>query len=154
MGETTQIEATVTARADAPGFVRRALAIVVGALFVYAGAIKLIHPVAFASDITNYHIVPWSVAVRAALYLPWLEVLCGLALIFHRLFEGAVRITAVLMVIFIAASVSARARGINVSCGCFGSASGKLSFAWHLALDLALLAILIALWFWPRLASR
>ena len=154
MAEATQIEAAVLARAGAPGFIRRALAIVVGALFVYAGAIKLVQPVAFASDIANYHIVPWAVAVRVALYLPWLELLCGLALIFHRLFDGAVRITAVLMLIFIAASVSARARGINVSCGCFGSASGKLSFAWHLALDLVLLAILIALWFWPRPANR
>ena len=154
MGETTQIEAAIPARSSAPRLVRRALAFLLGALFVYAGAIKLIDPITFASDITNYHIVPWSVAVRLAFYLPWLELLCGLALIFHRLFDGAVRITALLMVIFIGASVSARARGINVSCGCFGSASGKLSFAWHLALDLVLLALLIALWFWPRPANR
>ncbi len=131
-----------------PAIVRRTLAVVVGAVFIYAGAIKLIDPLSFASDITNYQILPWSIAVRLAFYLPWLEVLCGLALIFHRLFAGALFLTGALMLIFIGATVSAKARGIDVACGCFGSVSANLSFSWHLLLDLGLLGLLILLWFW------
>ncbi len=130
--------------------VRRILAFVAGAVFVYAGVLKLIDPVSFAFDISNYQILPWSLAVRLAFYLPWLEVLCGLALIFHRLFEGALVLTAGLMLVFIGATAITKARGIDVACGCFGSASSGLSFTWHLLLDLALLGLLLLLWFWPR----
>jgi len=154
MGETPQIASTAPLDAGRPRFVRLALAVIVGGVFIYAGGVKLLDPLRFASDISNYHILPWAVAVRLAFYLPWLEVLCGLALIFQRLFNGAVLITGALMLIFLVASVSAKARGINISCGCFGSASGNLSFAWHLVLDLVLLAVLVALWFWPKPATR
>ena len=133
-----------------PAIVGRILAFALGAVFVYTGGLKLVDPVGFASDITNYQILPWPVAVRLAFYLPWLEVLCGLALIFHRLFDGALFLTAGLMFLFIAATISAKVRGIDVACGCFGSASSGLSFTWHLLLDLGLLGILIALWFWAR----
>ncbi|MGB8340050.1 MAG: MauE/DoxX family redox-associated membrane protein [Chthoniobacterales bacterium] len=132
--------------------VRRTFAVLAGAVFVYAGVLKLLDPLRFASDISNYQILPWSVAVRLAFYLPWLEVLCGLALIFQRLFTGALFLTSGLMLIFIGATVSAKARGIDVACGCFGSASGNLSFSWHLVLDVCLLGVLVLLWFWPSLS--
>ena len=135
-------------------FVRRALAIGVGLLFIYAGATKVVDPVRFASDIANYQILPWPLAIRLAFYLPWLELLCGLALVFNRLFAGALFLTLVLMTVFIGATVSAKARGIDVACGCFGSASSHLTFAWHLALDFVLLAILIGLWFRPDRRGR
>ena len=135
------------------GPVMLGLGILVGAIFVYAGGVKLLDPLRFASDILNYNIVPWSVAVRLAFYLPWLELLCGLALIFRRLFSGALALTIGLMVMFIGASVIAKARGIDVACGCFGSLSGNLSFTWHLVLDFVLLGILILLWFQARRQS-
>lgn len=144
MGEGAQVKLA------GPAIARHALAFVAGVVFVYAGGIKLLDPLRFASDITNFQILPWVIAVRLAFYLPWLEVLCGLALIFHRLFDGAVFLTAGLMIVFIGATVSAKARGIDVDCGCFGRATSNLSFGWHLLLDLALLGILLALWFWPR----
>lgn len=123
----------------------RLLAVVVGALFVYTGALKAWDPLGFASDIENYHLVPWWVGVRAAFYLPWLELLCGLALILRRLELGAVAILTTLMVGFIGAIISARARGIDITCGCFGHAARNLSFAGHLALDCIILAALIVL---------
>jgi putative oxidoreductase len=125
----------------------RLLAIVVGVVFIYAGVLKIRDPLHFASDINNYQMVRWSVGIRMAFYLPWLEVLCGLALIFHRLFAGAVAITTFLMVIFIGATTWARMQGIDVSCGCFGSASSNLSLTWHLILDAGLLFALVYVWF-------
>jgi hypothetical protein len=129
------------------GFLWRFLAILIGALFVYAGAVKALEPVRFAGDIENYHILPWSVGVRLAFYLPWLEILGGLALIFRRLYSGALVLVLMLMLVFIGATISAKARGLDISCGCFGHVSDQLSFAWHLVLDFAILAGLGALLF-------
>lgn len=154
MGEAAEVTIAAPLRAGRLVFVRRALAILAGAVFIYAGALKLRDPVAFASDVTNYQIIPWAAAVRLAFYLPWLELVCGLALVFNRLVQGALLLTGGLMVIFIGASISARVRGIDISCGCFGSASDKLGFTWHLVLDFLLLGVLVALWFWPRPAEE
>ena len=126
------------------------LGIIVGAVFIYAGALKIVDPVKFATDIANFHVLPWWLGVRVAFYLPWLEVICGLALIVGWLRSGAVGILTALTVIFIAATVAAKVRGINLDCGCFGSATKNLTFAWHMVIDFALLAALLALGFWPR----
>ena len=130
-------------------FVRRGLAVLAGAVFVYAGIVKVADPMRFASDINNYQIIPWSIGVRLAFYLPWLEILCGAALLVRQLYLGALSILSALMVIFIVATLAAKFRGIDITCGCFGAASNNFGFVGHLALDLALLAGLIALWFLP-----
>ncbi len=127
--------------------VRRALAVLAGAVFVYAGVLKMRAPLEFANDIGNYHLLPWTVGVRLAFYLPWLEILAGLALIFHRLFSGALAITGALMLGFIGATIWAKAQGINVVCGCFGAASSNLTFTSHLVLNSSILAVLAILWF-------
>ena len=124
----------------------RIIAIVVGLLFIYAGAIKILDPVEFARDIDNYKFLPWRLGVWLALDLPWLEVLCGLALITRILYRGSVFIVTALMSVFIIASIVAKARGLDVSCGCFGHASKYLNFSWHLALDFLLLGGLLLLW--------
>jgi uncharacterized membrane protein YphA (DoxX/SURF4 family) len=126
-----------------------ALAVLVGALFVFAGVTKIPDPEKFANDVLNFHIVPWSIAVRAAFYLPWLEILAGLALITGLLRRGALAILSVAMLVFIGATISAHARGINLDCGCFGSVSKGMSFGMHMLIDLALLGALVALWFSP-----
>jgi len=127
----------------------RILAIIIGGLFIYAGVIKVLDPVGFAGDIDNYKTLPWPIGVRLAFYLPWLEILCGLALITRVLYRGGVFILTVLMAVFIVATIVAKARGLDISCGCFGHASQYLSFAWHLALDFLLLGGLLFLWRTP-----
>ena len=125
----------------------RILAFIIGALFIYAGAIKALDPIGFANDIDNYKILPWFVGVRLAFYLPWLEIFCGLALITRRLYLGGLSILAALTSIFIVASVAAKVRGLDITCGCFGHASKYLNFAGHLALDFVLLgALMLLLW--------
>ena len=125
----------------------RILAVIIGALFVYAGAIKALDPISFANDIDNYKILPWSVGVRLGFYLPWLEIFCGLALIARRLYFGGLLILATLTSVFIVASIAAKVRGLDITCGCFGHASKYLNFAGHLALDFVLLgALLLLLW--------
>ena len=132
-------------------FVWRIVDVVVGGVFVYAGALKVLDPIQFGLDIDNYKSLPWFVSVRLAFYLPWLEILCGLAVIFHVLYRGGLSILSALTLIFIGATVAAKTRGLDITCGCFGHASQNWSFPQHMALDLAILIGLVALWFATRL---
>ena len=127
---------------------------IVGGIFIYAGAIKALDPIRFASDIDNYKILPWAIGVRLAFYLPWLEILCGLALIARRLYLGGLSILTALASVFIIATIAAKIRGLDITCGCFGHASKNWSFTAHLALDLSLLAALIALCICDRLREN
>ena len=147
-------------------FAWRIVGLLVGAVFVFAGLSKIVefHPFRFldpmdlARDIDNYKILPWAISVWLALYLPWVEIICGFALIFRRMYSGALALALALMVVFIGASIAAKARGIDIKCGCFGHVSDQLSFAWHMVLDFAILAGVVALWRWngwnPRVAER
>jgi len=127
---------------------------IVGGIFIYAGVIKALDPIRFASDIDNYKILPWGISVRLAFYLPWLEILCGLALIVRRLYLGGLSILTALASIFIIATIAAKIRGLDITCGCFGHASKNWSFSAHIALDLSLLAALIALCICERLRGN
>jgi len=131
----------------------RIVALIIGGIFIYAGVIKAMDPVAFANDIDNYKILPWPLVVRLAFYLPWLELLCGLALILRFFYRGGLFILTGLTFVFIAASVIAKVRGLDITCGCFGHASKNWNFSGHLALDLAILAALSALWISNRTSA-
>jgi len=123
----------------------RSLAFIIGAIFIYAGVIKALDPVQFANDIDNYKILPWTIGVGLAFYLPWLEMFCGLALISRFFYGGALAVLTGLTSVFLVATVAAKVRGLDITCGCFGHASQNWSFPAHLAVDLAILAALLAL---------
>jgi len=127
---------------------------IVGGIFIYAGVIKALDPIRFASDIDNYKILPWTIGVRLAFYLPWLEIFCGLALIARRLYLGGLSILTALTSIFVVATVAAKIRGLDITCGCFGHASKNWNFSAHIALDLSLFAALIALCTCKRLREN
>jgi len=125
----------------------RILDLVLAGIFIYAGALKALDPVQFASDIDNYKILPWPVSVALAFYLPWLEIFCALGLVFRFLYRGALSILSASIVVFTLATIAAKVRGLDITCGCFGHASQHWSFPAHLATNLAILVALLALFF-------
>ena len=135
-------------------FIWRIVDVIVGGIFIYAGVIKMLNPVQFANDIDNYKTLPWFFSVRLAFYLPWLEIFCGLAVIFRFLYRGGLSILMALIALFIAATIAARARGLDITCGCFGHASQHWSFPQHMAVDIAIFVALIALWCSSRAQAR
>lgn len=143
---TSNVELETPHRSSFRPFLWRAVAIIIGGLFIYAGIVKVLDPVEFAREIDNYKILPWQPGVWLALFLPWLEIFCGLALITRVLYRGGVFILTALMSLFVLATIIAKMRGLDISCGCFGHASKYLTFAWHLALDFLLLGGLLLLW--------
>ena len=116
-----------------------------GGIFVYAGALKIWDPAQFATDVHNFQLTPWTVSVLVAVYLPWLELLAGLALIVRRLSLGASLAIVGMTLIFSVALTSAWARGLDISCGCFGKEEAKIKtdFPQLMLRDAALLAAAI-----------
>ena len=125
----------------------RILDFTVAAIFIYAGVLKMLDPAQFAHDINNYRILPWTLSVALAFYLPWLEILCGLGLIFRFLYRGALSLLTVLIVVFTLATIAAKVRGLDITCGCFGHASQHWSLPAHLATNLGILAAVLVLFF-------
>ncbi|HJW38452.1 MAG TPA: MauE/DoxX family redox-associated membrane protein [Candidatus Udaeobacter sp.] len=126
-------------------FVWRIVDFIVAGIFIYAGVLKVLDPVQFANDIDNYKILPWPISVALAFYLPWLEIFCGLALVVRFLYRGALSILTASIVVFTLATVAAKARGLDITCGCFGHTSQHWSFPAHLATNLGILAALLVL---------
>ncbi len=121
------------------------LRIGLGGIFVYAGALKIWDPQHFAIDVHHFQLTSWIVSAHIAVYLPWLEVFAGLALILRRLPLGGSLAIVGMTVIFMAALTSAWARGLDISCGCFGKEEAKIAtnFFQLMLRDAALLAAAI-----------
>lgn len=96
-----------------------------GLLFVWAGAGKALDPAAFGRAIENYAILPALPSAAIALYLPWLEIIAGAALLLRRARTAALAILCALGLVFCIALGSALVRGLDIHCGCFsGSGTG------------------------------
>ena len=123
-------------------FVRIAL----GTLFVFAGATKAYDPGAFAIEIQRYNLVPWIPGALASVYLPWLEILVGLPLVFKRFEQGALLLIICLLFLFTFASASATIRGLGIDCGCFGKAFAATGTIFPLVRNVLLLVCAGFLW--------
>ncbi len=93
--------------------------IALGAIFVVAAIPKIADPPSFAHMIYNYRLVPGGVVNLAALWIPWVELLAGLALILGVWKRGAALVIGLLLLVFIAAVGVNLARGHAIDCGCF-----------------------------------
>jgi len=123
--------------------------LVLGGLFVYAGAVKALDPLDFAQDIRNYRLVGQSLSFIAAVVLPWLEILAGAFLIAGTWKRGAALTISGLLVFFIFLTLVTMLRGIDVDCGCFGSLSRKSG--WGVVLeDLGMLYLGLCILFSPK----
>ena len=97
--------------------------IALGVIFVAAALPKIVDPPGFAHMIYNYRLVPAAALNSLALFFPWLELLCGLALILGVWRRTAAALIGVLLVTFIVAIGINLARDHAVNCGCFAVAS-------------------------------
>ena len=117
-----------------------------GALFIYASLYKISSPGAFAHQIYNYKILPpWAIN-PSALVMPWLQLLCGLALILNKGVKGASFCILGMLVVFNVAVASALIRGLDISCGCFDS--GGESATWLTYVRDTIFVLFAGLNFW------
>jgi uncharacterized membrane protein YphA (DoxX/SURF4 family) len=125
----------------------------VAGVFLYAGVVKIwdfAHGRSATPDFTlaiqHYELLPApELAVLLAIYLPWLEAIAALALFVLRLALGASLAVAGLTGLFLGALGSAAARGLDVSCGCFGRDEVSVDYRSAILRDVLLLAATIVL---------
>ncbi|HXK00872.1 MAG TPA: MauE/DoxX family redox-associated membrane protein [Verrucomicrobiae bacterium] len=97
------------------------LRVVLGAIFVYAGYLKLKDPwQLFAAGVASYDLLPmWAVEIVART-LPWFEVAVGVVLISGFFFRTSSTIITGLLAVFFTLIVRAYVQGKEINCGCFG----------------------------------
>jgi putative oxidoreductase len=125
------------------------LRFLVGGVFVVAGGLKVIDPAHFAAAIDHFRLLRYFAVAPLALYLPWLEIICGLAVLVGAWRRSALMLLFAMTVVFIAAITSAWMRGLDIRCGCFGAAS-TAPLAYELVFDVVLGGVL----FWLLRVER
>lgn len=98
--------------------------LLLGGIFVYASIDKILHPAEFAKVVYNYQILPAMASNLTAMFLPWLELFAGLALLvgIWRA-ESSLTLSLLLVVFIIALSVNL-VRGVDIDCGCLSVGGG------------------------------
>lgn len=87
-------------------------------LFIWAGALKLADPPAFAVIISDFGLVPaWSV-MPLAILLPMVEIAAALGLVFDL--RASLAVITALLGLFIAILGYGIWLGLDIDCGCFG----------------------------------
>jgi putative oxidoreductase len=141
MNETVVDHAATGRRAwTIPDWMDLLLRFLVGGTFVYASFSKILDPAGFAQSIAHYRLAPAWLLHPLALTLPWLEFAAGAAMILGRARRGAAWLVILMLAMFMAAIGSAMARGLDISCGCFGTEHAETVGLSLLLRDVALLA--------------
>jgi uncharacterized membrane protein YphA (DoxX/SURF4 family) len=128
-------------RWEGHGAVVRVAELAIGIVFLIAALAQVGDLQTFAGQVHNFRLVPIALENAVAMTLPWIELVCGLALVMGvRPRAGAV-VAAVLMLVFTVAVAAALARGLNIECGCFGKADASRVGGLKLAQNLGLVAL-------------
>jgi putative oxidoreductase len=117
--------------------------LLIGGMFIYASIYKIFDPADFAASIRNYLIIPAAWSNIVALALPWVEIVVGTFLILGIQVRPSALLTTGMLGVFLGALVYAYSIGLDIDCGCFGSAAtsgGRIGFT-HIARDSALFLI-------------
>lgn len=123
-----------------------------GMIFIYAGSTKLFAPENFATLIEAFGIVPDQFLMPASIFLPAVEVIAGIGLLFD--IRGSLAVIFGLLALFIAILGFGLWMGLDVDCGCFGPEDPEAE-AFHglkasLYRDLAMLVMVAFIYFWRR----
>lgn len=145
-------------RLVASPWLARGFEIILGAVFVYASLHKITDPPDFAKMIYHYKITPGELINLIAIYLPWVEIAAGGALILGLAGRrGAAALVGAMLLVFICAIGFNLYRGHPVACGCFEGSAGspktpQAMFSemwWTLARDAGML-LMVAQVLWVR----
>lgn len=121
------------------GFAAR---LVVGTVWVVAGALKLPDPAASVRAVRAYDLVPEAIVPTLGHLLPVLELVVGVCLLLGLLTRLTAVVSTLLLLAFVVGIASAWARGLQIDCGCFGGggfdADATAKYPGEIARDVAL----------------
>ena len=150
----TAVAAPVRHRPAAARWFSTAMRLVLGVVLLVAGAAKVIDPQASVAAVRAYELLPGGLVTVVGWGLPFLELVLGVLLLVGIAVRPAALATAVLLAVFVAAVVSAAARGLSIDCGCFGGggtvAPGQTEYTGEIVRDTLLLLLAVWLVWQPR----
>lgn len=113
----------------------------IGLVMIVAALAKIGDPGTFAVQIRHYRMTPPGAENLLGSVLPWIELMAGLALVLRVRARSGAWLAAGLMGIFTLAVGMAIARGLDIECGCFGTADATRVGAGKLLENFALVAV-------------
>jgi uncharacterized membrane protein YphA (DoxX/SURF4 family) len=130
--------------------------LVVGGVWVVAGALKLPDPAENVRAVRAYRLLPEPLVPAVGHALPLLEILVGMCLLAGLLTRMTAVLSSLMLLAFVVGISSAWARGLQIECGCFGGGAGPAAnaaakYPWDIARDVGLL--LLSLWLVRRPCS-
>ena len=135
-------------------WVSTAARLVLGAVFLVAGAVKVIDPQSSVAAVRAYRLLPSPLATIVGWGLPFAEIALGVLLLVGIATRLVALASAVLLLVFVAAVISAAARGLSIDCGCFGGggdvAPGQTAYGIEIVRDVGLLLLAVWLVWQPR----
>ena len=127
-----------------------ALRLVVGITFIYASMTKIPYPAEFAKNVEAYRLFPfWSINA-IAVFLPWLEMICGLFLIIGLMTRASAAVLTVLTAAFTVSILINVLRGSPISCGCFDSVGSQIGW-YDVIRDFVLMFLPLQIFFYDRI---
>nr|WP_120491166.1 MauE/DoxX family redox-associated membrane protein [Corynebacterium lactis] len=124
------------------------------AVWLIAGGIKLLDPLASRQAVQAFEIIPRDYLQIVAIGLPAFEVILGLLLLLGTFLRPTAVASGVLMGVFIAAIISAWARGLQIDCGCFGGGGYNpevtpMTYLSEIGRDGGFLLLAVVVYIWP-----
>jgi uncharacterized membrane protein YphA (DoxX/SURF4 family) len=126
------------------------LRLLLGLTLLFASIEKISDPSAFAKAIENYRLVSGTVALIMATVLPWIELLCGLAVVTGLYLRGSSLLLFIMLSGFTLAVITGLIRGLDISCGCFTLDPNVNRIGWQKVLENIGLIAVSAILFYSR----
>jgi uncharacterized membrane protein YphA (DoxX/SURF4 family) len=128
--------------------------LLLGGVWIVAGALKVTDLDASVRAVRAYRLLPETAAQLLGAGLPFVEIVLGVLLVVGLGVRVAGIASAVLMAAFVVGIASAWARGLQIDCGCFGSggtlaAGASPTYGTELARDVGLTAVAVLVAVWP-----
>lgn len=116
MAETASIRFS---QANASGIIYMVFRLIIGGVFIWAGAVKLMDPKSFGQIISQYRIVPEMLLPVIAIGLPLVEVLAGLGLVMDKPY--CLSLITSMIIMFIVILWFGILKNLDIDCGCFSA---------------------------------
>jgi putative oxidoreductase len=104
-------------------FFSNAVRIGLGCILIWSSLPKIRQSYDFLSSIYSYELLGPKLGMFVAMTLPWLELLVGICLVGGIFVSGALLVSIGLALMFTFVLGTALARGLQISCGCFGTSN-------------------------------
>ena len=126
--------------------------LVLGAVWIWAAWSKLSNPRGFVQAVRAYDATPEWLSKAIGYGLPVLEICLGVLLVVGIVTRAAAIVSAPLLVVFLIGIIQADARGLKLTCGCFGgggTTTGGTAYTLDILRDVGLLVLAAFLVLWP-----